>query len=102
MNSNRIYGKAVWIEAVVFTLSNIVAGFFNYFLSKNNDLEQLIEQRDQSTRYAPLFATIIIPYFVITEFLPSITFALTVDKLARVLSGEANERNEALNAENAR
>ena len=46
MNSNRIYGKAVWIEAVVFTLSNIVAGFFNYFLSKNNDLEQLIEQRD--------------------------------------------------------
>ena len=88
LNTNRIYGKAVWIEAIVFTLSNTAAGCFNYFLSKNNSTERIIEERDSR---APLFATIIIPYFVLTEFLPAICFAFTVDKLARVLSGELNE-----------
>ena len=38
MNSNRIYGKMVWVEAITFTCSNTFAGFFNYFLYKNDDL----------------------------------------------------------------
>ena len=38
MNNNRIYGKMVWIEAIVFTMSNILAGFFNYFLSKKDNV----------------------------------------------------------------
>jgi len=90
----------VWIEAIVFTVSNIFAGFFNYFLSKNDDLQMLLSKRDTASMFAPLFATIVIPYFILTEFVPAITFAFTVDKLARVLSGEENERQDAINQEN--
>ena len=84
----------VWIEAIVFTTSNILAGFFNYFLSKDNMVENLVNTRNSGSHFSPLFATIMIPYFILTEFIPAVTFAYTVDKLAKVLSGEINERNE--------
>ena len=48
--------------------------------------------RSNNSLYAPIFATVVIPYFVITEFIPAIVFAFTVDKLAKVLSGEEDER----------
>ena len=97
MNINRLYGKTVWIEGIVFTTSNVVAGFFNYYLSKT-EISSLIELRNTGTTFAPLFAAIIIPYFIVTEFIPAIVFSFTVNKFARVLSGDANEQNEQVNA----
>ena len=44
---NRIYGKAVLMEALVFTFSNLVAGFFNFYLSKNL-IGTLLLDRDQN------------------------------------------------------
>ena len=44
--NNPIYGKAVLVEALVFIISNVVAGFFNFFLCKK-DLSKLLELKDQ-------------------------------------------------------
>ena len=72
MNSNRIYGKIVWIEAIVFIASNIIAGFFNYFLSKGNNVQWLLGFKTNNSHFAPVFGLLMIPYFTITEFIPGI------------------------------
>ena len=89
---NQIYGRAVMIEAIVFAISNTVAGFFNYYLSKN-ELGVLLEDRDINHKQ-PVYASAIIPYFIITEFMPAISFGYTMQVLSRVLSGELNEQND--------
>lgn len=43
--NNRWYGKAVFFEAIAFAIANIVAGIFNYYMSKNL-LETLLQDRD--------------------------------------------------------
>jgi len=93
MNSNPIYGRAVWVEGITFTVSNIVAGFFNYFLSKK-EITDLLDSRNNDSSFAPTFGLIMIPYFIVTEFIPAVVFAFTINKFSRVLSGEANEQNE--------
>ena len=94
--NNRVYGKAVLMEALVFTFANTVAGTFNYYMSKNR-IGDLLEERD--TDHMAIYSSIMIPYFCITEFIPAITFAHTMKVLSRVLSGEVNEAEEARQAQ---
>ena len=89
---NQIYGRAVLIEAIVFAFSNTVAGFFNYYLSKS-ELGPLLEDRDIEHK-EPVYASAMIPYFCVTEFLPAIAFGYTIQVLSRVLSGDVNEEND--------
>ena len=88
--NNRMYGRAVLMEALTFSVANIVAGFFNYYLSKNL-LETLLEDRDYN--HNAIYSSIMIPYFIITEFLPSAVFGYTMQTFAKVLDG-ANEEDE--------
>lgn len=69
---NAQYGRAVAVEAIVFILSNVAAGIFNYNMSKGT-VDYLLEAR--ATDGNVYFAVIMIPYFILTEFLPSIVFA---------------------------
>lgn len=89
---NRLYGKTVLMEALVFAFSNTVAGVFNYLLSKN-ELGVLLQDRDLNHRQ-PVYAAAIIPYFCITEFIPAIAFGYTMQVLSRILSGDVNEDAE--------
>ena len=73
--NNRMYGKAVLMEAVVFAFANTVAGFFNYYLSKD-DIGSLLRERD--TDHLAVYSSIMIPYFCITEFIPAATFGYTM------------------------
>ena len=93
--NNRVYGKAVLMEAVVFAFANTVAGFFNYYMSKNY-VGDLLQERDSKS--VAVYSSIMIPYFCVTEFIPAATFAHTMQVLARVLSGEVNEAEEARQA----
>ena len=43
--NNRMYGKVVLMEAIVFSSANIIAGFFNYYLSKDL-IGDLLYERD--------------------------------------------------------
>ena len=88
--NNRIYGKAVLMEAIMFSVANTVAGFFNFYLSRNL-LEVLLEDRDYD--HMMVYSSVMIPYFIITEFLPSAVFAYTMQTFAKVLDG-ANEEEE--------
>ena len=94
--NNRVYGKAVLMEAVVFAFANTVAGFFNYYMSKNI-IGDLLQERDSKSM--AVYSSIMIPYFCITEFIPAATFAHTMNVLARVLSGDVNEAEEARQAQ---
>ena len=95
--NNRVYGKAVLMEAMVFAFSNLVAGFFNWYLSKDL-IGDLLRDRDQNHRMA-IYSSIMIPYFIITEFIPAAAFGYTMKVLARVLSGEVNEEAELQEAQ---
>ena len=76
------------IEAVVFILANVAAGLFNYWMSKgmvNELLQARVEDRNST------FSVVMIPYFCLTEFIPSIVFALTMNTFFKVLSRETEE-----------
>lgn len=87
--NNRTYGKAVLMEALVFAFANLVAGFFNYYLSKDY-IADLLDDRDNKDNMA-IYSSIIIPYFIITEFIPALTFGYTMQVFAKVMNGEVNE-----------
>ena len=75
-------------EAVVFILANVAAGLFNYWMSKgmvNDLLTARVEDRNST------FSVVMIPYFCLTEFVPSIVFAQTMNIFYKVLSAETGE-----------
>lgn len=43
-NLSRIYGQTVLIEAIVFVLSNLTAGGFNFWMG-NGEITNLIDER---------------------------------------------------------
>ncbi len=86
--SNRTYGKTVLMEAIVFAFANLVGGFFNYFLSKDL-IGDLLHDRDFD--HMAIYSSIMIPYFIITEFIPAAAFGYTMSILGKILSGELNE-----------
>ena len=87
-NLNAVYGRAVAIEAIVFITANFIAGIFNYFMSKGIINDLLYARVDD--RMAT-FSIIMIPYFCVTEFMPSIVFAQTMNIFHKVLSRETEE-----------
>ena len=69
---NQVYGRAVAIEAIVFISANVIAGVFNYCMSKGIINDLLFARVDDRM---PTFALIMIPYFCVTEFIPALVFA---------------------------
>ena len=74
--NNRMYGKVVLMEAIVFASANIIAGFFNYYLSKDL-IGDLLYERD-AEHGLQIYSSIIIPYFCISEFVPAFAFGYTM------------------------
>jgi len=86
--NNRIYGKAVLMEGIVFTFANILSGIFNYYMSKGYIGSMLLD-RDQG--HPGIYSGIVIPLFICTEFIPAASFAITMKTLAKVMNGELDE-----------
>ena len=84
---NRKYGKAVLVEALVFIISNIIAGSFNFWITNNGSvLITLLNLDDTTPSYS--FNTILISYVTLTELLPSLTFVYTLSIFNEVMHGE--------------
>jgi hypothetical protein len=89
---NEEYGKTVFLEASVFIISNVLAGIFNFWMGRGEVLH-LIEYRDNEHLF--LFAIILLPYFAVTEFIPALVFASTVNKFSKVIVGENQDEVRA-------
>ena len=85
---NEEYGKTVFLEAVVFIVSNVLAGIFNFWMGRGEVLN-LIQYRDH--QHLVLFSVILLPYFAVTEYVPAIVFASTVNKFSKVIVGENDD-----------
>jgi len=85
---NAVYGRAVTFEAIVLIGGNIIAGCFNLWLARG-ELNTLMYDRDNDNMF--VFTIILVPYFAVTEFLPSIVIASTLTKFSKVLSPMNND-----------
>jgi len=79
------------MEGLVFAFANIIAGVFNYEMSKGY-IGKLLHDRDYD--HPGIYSGIVIPLFIITEFIPAAAFAITMKTLGKVMNGELNEEVE--------
>jgi hypothetical protein len=70
----------------MFIVSNIAAGGFNFWLGKGEIITLIGYQ--QNTEYTLRLAVILIPYFVLTEYIPSIVFVSTIRSFDKVINRE--------------
>ena len=70
----------------MFIVSNIAAGGFNFWLGKGEIIKLIGYQ--QNTEYTLRLAVILIPYFVLTEYIPSIVFVSTIRSFDKVINRE--------------
>ena len=82
MQLNANYGRAVTFEAIILIGANIIAGCFNIWMAQG-ELQRLLYDRDNQKLFT--FTAIIVPYFAVTEFLPSIVVASTLSKFSKVV-----------------
>lgn len=85
---NGVYGRAVLFESIVLISANIIAGFFNLWMARG-ELDRLIYDRDNN--HIVKFTAILVPYFAVTEFLPSIVIASTLTKFSKALDPLNND-----------
>lgn len=73
-------------EAIMFIVSNIAAGGFNFWLGKGEILTLISYQQQRSDTLR--LSIILIPYFVLTEYIPSIVFAITIQSFDKAITRE--------------
>lgn len=74
---NREVGNAAYFEASVFFFAQILAGLFNLWLSDGDDgnIMQLIVDEVRTPNLGDWgVADKLVPYFILTEYIPSIAF----------------------------
>lgn len=67
----------------MFLLANMTAGGFNFWMG-NGEVNNLIYERNNDQLAVFSFVTVV--YFIGTEFVPSIAFAITVSTFSRILT----------------
>ncbi len=87
---NREAGNAAYCEAAVFFISQMSAGFFNLWLA-NGDVSNILqlinhESANGTTDWA--VAMKLVPYFVLTEYIPSIVFVYYIGTYSKAFTGE--------------
>lgn len=87
---NREAGNAAYCEAAVFFISQMCAGFFNLWLAKGSvaNIEALINKESDSGTTDWSVAYKLVPYFVLTEYIPSITFVYYIGIYSKAFTGE--------------
>lgn len=73
---NQRYGRFAFALGIVFILANVMAGSVNFYLGSGG-YEPISNLKAKNEL---LWAMIFIPFFIITEFLPAVVFAVVMDK----------------------
>ncbi len=76
MQFNQRYGRFAFALGIVFIIANVLAGGLNFYLGTGG--WQPIQ--DLKSRSPVLWDMIFIPFYIITEFAPSVVFAVVMDK----------------------
>ena len=79
---NQRYGKFAFVLGVVFIAANILAGGLNFYLGSGGWNAVFDLKRDNILLWSLMF----IPYYIATEFIPSITFAIVMQKYGEEMS----------------
>lgn len=85
---NPAYGRAVLFESIVLISANMVSGVFNIWLARG-ELMTLMYDRDNKQLF--VFTATIVPYFALTEFLPSLVIASTLARFSKIIAPINNE-----------
>jgi hypothetical protein len=73
---NVEYGKIVMFEAGCFIGAMMISGGFCYYLGSGGIKTLVTSDRDGG--HNALYATILLPIFILTEFIPALMFAYTI------------------------
>lgn len=73
---NQRYGRFAFALGIVFILANVMAGTLNFYLGSGG-YESVKEMK---VKNEVLWGMLFIPFFILTEFLPAIVFAVVMDK----------------------
>jgi hypothetical protein len=87
---NREAGNAAYCEAAVFFIGQVSTGLFNLWLS-NGDVSNilaLINQESDTGTTDWSVAIKLVPYFVLTEYIPSIVFIYYIGTFSKAFTGE--------------
>ncbi len=76
MMFNQRYGRFAFALGLVFIISNVIAGGLNFYLGSGG--WESIQSLKES--YIVIWNLIFIPYYVLTEFVPAIIFAVVMFK----------------------
>lgn len=73
---NQRYGRFAFALGVVFIIANVLAGSLNFYLGTGGWLPM----QDLKVKSPLLWDLIFLPYYLITEFIPSVVFAVVMQK----------------------
>ena len=73
---NENYGKHAFILGVVFIIANVVSGGVNFYIGSGG-WQDIFDFKCTSPF---VWCILFIPYYIITEFAPAITFAIVMQK----------------------
>jgi len=77
MQFNQRYGRFAFALGIVFIIANVLAGGLNFYLGTGG----WVPIEDLKARKGPLLWDLIfIPFYLITEFAPSVVFAIVMQK----------------------
>lgn len=86
---NREAGNAAYFEASVFFFAQVSAGLFNLWLSdgdKGNIMSLITDEANNSGSGDWGVADKLVPYFILTEYIPSIAFIYQVNTFSRAFT----------------
>lgn len=97
---SREAGNAALFEAAVFFFACICAGLFNLWLAKGDDghvLNLILAEKEDSDTWDWKVADKLVPYFILTEYIPSVVFIYQVNTFSKCFTREdeiAQERQQ--------
>jgi hypothetical protein len=95
---NRVAGNAAYFEAAVFFFAQVSAGLFNIWLAKgedNGNVATLVnKERLENSLWDIDVAEYLVPFFILTEYIPSIVFIYQVDVFSKVFTREDEQAQE--------
>lgn len=73
---NQRYGRFAFALGLVFIISNVLAGALNFYLGSGGWVP-IYELKETNV---VIWSLLFIPFYILTEFVPAITFAIVMQK----------------------
>jgi membrane protein YqaA with SNARE-associated domain len=78
---DRRYGTYALILGIIFIVANIIGGSFNFYLG-NDGSDRMESLKEESIA---LWTLIYLPYYIATEYIPALGFALVMRKYGELV-----------------